>query len=359
MTESISDRLVCAQCRVLLDAAFRCAACGQAYPCLSSIRVLLTKPGAHHELWRQQLGFLIRHAGETPRALRLQASSSGIGDATRTRLLALAGAVEAQVADLALVLGPLFGGPLPPSEGVPLPRGTTDYITCLFRDWAWSGGHDEENVRSLDAIRRVSEGRAVSRMLVLGAGGCRLAYDLHVQCGGTETAVVDVDPYLLGIAEAVIRGASVSLTESSVNAPEVESVSRRWTLAAPAGPLGEDAFQFFLANGTAPPFSEHTFDTVVTPRFIDQVPVDLGDLLRRVHGLLIPGGRWINHGPLIYGSDARPVACWYSRQEIFELARAVGFRVGAWEQTPLPHFVSPWTGRGLIENVLTFEATRD
>ena len=60
---------------------------------------------------------------------------------------------------------------------------------------------------------------------------------------------------------------------------------------------------------------------------------------------------------MIYGPDL-PVAHWYTREEIFELARAVGFRVGAWEQTPLPHFVSPLTGRGLIENVLTFEATR-
>jgi hypothetical protein len=171
--------------------------------------------------------------------------------------------------------------------------------------------------------------------------------------------VVEIDPYLLGVAEAVIRGASVNLTESSVNAPEVDPVSRRWSLAAPSGPLGEGAFQFFLADGTAPPFSERTFDTIVTPWFIDQVPVDLGGLLRQMHGLLVPGGRWLNHGPLIYGSDARPITCWYSRQEIFELAQAVGFRIGGWEQTSLPHFVSPWTGRGLIENVLTFEAIRD
>jgi hypothetical protein len=325
---------------------------------MSSIRVVLTNADAHRELWRQQLGFLVQNASETPRVLRLQAAEPGIAQATRTRLEALASAVAAQVTDLSLVLVPVLGAPLPPGEGTRLPRGTTDYITCLFRDWAWSDGQDEENVRSLGAIRRVSEDRAVSRMLVLGAGGCRLAYDLHVQCGGTETAVLDIDPYLLGIAEAVIRGASVSLTESSVNAPEVDPVSRRWTLAAPAGPLDEEAFQFFLANGAEPPFAEGTFDTIVTPWFIDQVPVDLTGLLRRVHGLLTPGGRWLNHGPLIYGSDARPVTCWYSREEIFELARAVGFRIGAWEQTPLPHFVSPWTGRGLIENVLTFEATR-
>ncbi|MEP7050558.1 MAG: methyltransferase domain-containing protein [Pseudomonadota bacterium] len=355
--EGISDRVVCAQCRAALDTSFHCAACGQVYPCLSSIRVLLPNPVAHREHWQRQLGFLVRQGDETPRALRQQAAQPGIGDATRTRLHALANAVAAQVADVSLVLGPLLGGPLPPTESTRLPRGAMDYITCLFRDWAWASGHDEENVRSLDAVRRVSEGRALGRTLVLGAGGCRLAYDLHLQCGGTQTAVLDVDPYLLGIAEAVVRGASVRLTESSVNAPEIEPVSCPWVLTAPSGPLGADAFQFFLANGTEPPFSEGSFDTVVTPWFIDQVPADLGGLMRKLHALLVPGGRWLNHGPLIYGSEL-PVAHWYTREEVFELARAVGFRVGAWEQTPLPHFASPWTGRGLIENVLTFEATR-
>ena len=76
-------------------------------------------------------------------------------------------------------------------------------------------------------------------------------------------------------------------------------------------------------------------------------------MLRRVHGLLVPGGRWINHGPLIYRPDVLPIARWYARQEIFELAGAVGFRLGASESASQPHLVSPLTGRGLIENVLT------
>jgi hypothetical protein len=185
-----------------------------------------------------------------------------------------------------------------------------------------------------------------------------LAYDLHVQCGATETAVIDIDPYLLVVAEAVIRGADVSLTETSVNAPEVDPVSRAWKLAAPGGPLGPEVFRFFLADGTEPPFADQTFDTIVTPWFIDQVPTDLEALLRRVHGLLVPGGRWINHGPLIYRPEALSISRWYSRQEIFELAAAVGFRMGTWMSASQPHLVSPLTGRGLIENVLTFEAAR-
>jgi SAM-dependent methyltransferase/uncharacterized protein YbaR (Trm112 family) len=354
---TVLDELLCPRCRARLDPTLRCPACGQSYPALGTIRVLLPDPATHLELWRRQLGFLIQQGNETPHALRLQASQSGIGEATRTRLHALAHAVAEQVGDIALVLGPVLGGPLPPQQGLGLPRGATDYITCLFRDWAWSEGHDEENARSLAAIRRVAAGRDLGRTLVLGAGGCRLAYDLHVHCGGTETAVIDVDPYLLVVAEAVIRGAAVTLTESSVNAPEIDPVSCRWTLVAPSGGLGAEAFHFLLANGTDPPFSDHSFDTVVTPWFVDQVPTDLEGLVRRLHDLLVPGGRWINHGPLIYRPDALPIARWYSRQEIFDLGRAVGFHIDGWECASQPHFVSPLTGRGLLENVLTFQAS--
>jgi SAM-dependent methyltransferase len=325
---------------------------------MRSIRVLLPDAAAYVDYWRMQLGLVIQQAGETTRALWNQANQEGLDSATRTRLQALIGAITDQLADIMLVFGPALGGPLPPREGVGLPRGATDYLSCTFRDWAWSDGHDDENERSLAAIRRVTAGTALGRTLVLGAGACRLAYDLHVHCGATETAVVDVDPYLLVVAEAVIRGSVVSLTESSVNAPEIDPVSRRWSLAAPSGPLSEQDFHFFLADGTLPPFADCAFDTIVTPWFIDQVPTDLERLIGKLHRLLAPNGRWLNHGPLIYRPEALPVARWYARQEIFNLARAVGFRVGAWESATQPHFLSPLSGRGLLENVLTFEASR-
>jgi len=357
-TQTIADFVVCPRCRTPLDGGIACVPCGQSYPRLNSIRVLLPDPAAHIQHWRAQLGFIIQQASETNHALQLQAAEPGIGGATRTRLQALARAIAEQVADVAAALVPAIGDPLPPGEGVGLPRGSGDYISLLFRDWGWSNGHDEENDRSLAAIRRIARGRDLGRTLVLGAGGCRLAYDLHVQCGATETAVIDIDPFLLVIAEAVIRGAPVSLTETSVNAPEVDPVSRAWTLSVPSAPLGPEMFHVFLADGTEPPFAAQTFDTVVTPWFIDQAPTDLEAMLRRVHGLLVPGGHWINHGPLIYRPDTLPIARWYSRQEIFELAGAVGLRLGAWESAPQPHLVSPLTGRGLIENVLTFQASR-
>src|SRR6185503_4961266 len=132
----------------------------------------------------------------------------------------------------------------------------------------------------------------------------------------------------------------------SANIQEAELVSRRWTLSAPGGPLGEDVFHFFLANGLDPPFEDETFDTVVTPWFIDQVPTDLEAFFATVRRLLVPRGRWINHGPLIYRPDAAPIARWHPREEIFELARAAGLRVGPWESESGSYLLSPLTGRG-------------
>jgi len=281
-----------------------------------------------------------------------------IGGATQTRLSALARAILEQVEDIVVVLAPALGGQLPPDNDTRFPRGAMDYLSYLHRDWAWSDRQDPENVSALASIRRVTKGRELGRTLVLGAGACRLAYDLHVHCGATQTAVLDRDPFLLVMAEAVIRGASVALTETSVNAPETDPVSRRWTLHVPGAALSEDAFQFFLADGVAPPFADQSFDTIVTPWFIDQVPTDLAGLLRALRALLVPGGRWINHGPLIYPPDRLPIAQWYSREEIFELAREIGFEVRDWESASRACLVSPLTGRGTIENVLTFEAIR-
>ena len=150
---------------------------------------------------------------------------------------------------------------------------------------------------------------------------------------------------------------------TSVNSPQTPRPRRggraviRWTLQAPGGPLADDCFHFIFANGLAPPFAAQTFDTVVTPWFIDQVPSDLAALLATIARLLRPGGRWINHGPLIYPADA-PLVRRFSREEIFDLAAGTGFHIGRWAGLSRPYLVTPLIGRGKAEWVLTFEATR-
>jgi hypothetical protein len=318
--------------------------------------VLLPQPGGHVELWRKQLGLIAQQGGDTKRALEAAAAETSTSRGARVRLHALAQAVADQVDEITAILGPVLGGALPAGDVPGLPRGVVEYIAYLYRDWGWPNDQCDENERSLDAIRRVMGTHTLGRTLVLGAGACRLAYDLHRNCRATGTAVLDIDPYLLVMAAAVVRGAAVHLTESAANVQEGDAVSRRWTLSAPADPLGEGVFHFYLANGIEPPFEDQTFDTVVTPWFIDQVPTDLRAFLVTVHRLLVPGGKWINHGPLVYRPDTIPISRWYPREELYDVARAAGFRIDQWESESRAYLVSPLTGRGKVEKTLTFLA---
>jgi len=317
--------------------------------------VLLPQPEAHIELWRRQLGLIVAQGNETMNGLERVAGAPGVLSDGQTRLRALARAVRDQVDDIVQAVGPSLGGALPPSTGGGLPRGVVEYIHYLYRDWGWESSAYRENEQAVDDIRQIASERAFGRTLVLGAGGCRLAYDLHRQLGATETAVIDIDPYLLIIAEAVIRGHSVQLTESAPNVFDAEHVATSWTLKAPNGPLDGEHFHFFFANGLAPPFVDGAFDTVVTPWFIDKVPTDLESFFLTLHRLLRPGGRWINQGPLLYPPETAPERR-FSREEIFDVAGRAGFRVGRWSRESRPYLVSPHSGRGKVECVLTFEA---
>ena len=130
------------------------------------------------------------------------------------------------------------------------------------------------------------------------------------------------------VTEKVVRGGRVRLTEASLKVMEVGEVSRPWLLEAAAGPLKPASFQFVFADGVEPPFADGSFDSVVTPWFIDQVPRDLPAFFARLARLLRPGGRWLNQGPLVY-PEQTPFAQRFSRGELFELAASAGFAIPA------------------------------
>jgi len=361
MTErpvSIMASVVCVRCGAALDARaelIACARCGDRYPRVGRVPVLLPDPDAHVALWRRQLALLLDNGAKTQAALEEQARAPSLPAPGRTRLEGMARGVRDQVADFAAVMGPALGGPLEGAVGG-LPRGVVEYSHYLFRDWGWTGPDARENAEALSALAEVVDGDELGRVLVLGAGACRLAYDIQRRWA-IETAALDIDPYLFVMAEAVVRGGSLRLTEAGLHVHEAERASAAWKLTAPEGPLGQDVLHLFLADGLAPPFQDAAFDTVVTPWFLDRVPTDLGAFLATLRRLLAPGGRWLNQGPLLY-PPTTPLASRWSRDEIFALATEGGFRVDRWAWGSRPYLVSPLTGAGKIERTLTFAATR-
>jgi hypothetical protein len=303
---------------------------------------------------------LLERGRATFSALHSAAGDPELAEATAERLRSLGQAVQNQVNDFARVLAPVLGGPMtdrPLTDKGGAPIGSTDHIGQLYRDWAWPSAGHRENERAVSELTRLLHGRKLGRTLVLGAGACGLAYDLHLAQGSSQTVAVDSDPYLLVLGERVVRGQILQLTEASPKLTDETEVSRQWTLQAPSGPLPPEEFCCLLADGANPPFADHSFDAVVTPWFIGRVPRDLPAFFGTLWRLLRPEGIWLNQGPLDY-PEGTALAKRFARLELFGLAVAAGFSIVDWSRVSMPYLVSPLSGSGKIEAVLSFVARR-
>ena len=81
--------VVCPVCRGGIDvdaSVIACAGCGQRFPLVGGMPVLLPQPEAHVELWRGQLGLLLERGQKTLEGLTETAAAAGLGATTRARL---------------------------------------------------------------------------------------------------------------------------------------------------------------------------------------------------------------------------------------------------------------------------------
>lgn len=354
---------LCPSCRQAVkntESSITCSNCSRTYPRLGEIPVLLTDPDAYLDSCRQQLELLRHEAEETVRLIENELAAADVLPITRARGQAAIGGILGQLNDVEALVGPLL-----PAEGgervgrAPDQRAsaTLEYLPYLHRDWGASSDVDGENERALSTLEHVRNGRALGRTLILGAGACRLAYDLHHRDPSTEIVALDLDPVLFSAAQAVTCGGAVSICEANWEICEVERSTAERTLTAPDGPVSRDRFHLVIADALDPPFAPQSVDTVVTPWFIDQAPEDIRDLISTLYRLIVPGGLWLNLGPLRYEPEV-PIGLRFAREEVFDLAARVGFRMDRWRTDTAPYLVSSLNGRGRIEWVLAFAATK-
>ena len=161
---------------------------------------------------------------------------------------------------------------MPPNQGL------TTYYANLHRDWCWG---DEENEASYDLVAGALPSISGARLLVLGAGGGRLAYDLHTRLKPAITVALDINPLLSMTTQRIVHGARIALHEFPLAPRHLDDVAILRELAAPS-PIG-DGFHCVLADGLRAPFRQGAFDVVVTPWFIDIVDEDLRVLARRIN----------------------------------------------------------------------------
>ena len=225
----------------------------------------------------------------------------------------------------------------------------------IFRDWSWESGENDTLAECLSSVLRKRRAFAPTRMLTLGAGACRLAYDLHRRYTPGIAVALDQNPLLLCVAGRVIHGGTVTLPEFPRAPLNKASFAVTRSCAAPE-PLRDGRFALVLGDTLNAPFKPGAFDVVCTNGVIDGAPQDLSELIRCVNRLLENGGTWLNTGPITFAH--RNEAWRYTEDEIVELVSPNGFDIVATERHAVPWFQSPASAVGCIEHVLSFSAVK-
>lgn len=358
-TQSHHEILSCPRCdRSLLqkgDDGLLCGGCKTRFPTFEGIPWLFAEPAAAIAEWRQRLDMVVAKREHDAATLEKRLAGRDLGALTRSRLELLALAYRDNARALVDLLAPLqvsgdtpYAMQLALRTRMPAPQGIATYYANIHRDWGWGG---EENAISLDLVRAaLGEQSGPSTILTLGAGACRLAYDVHRALAPTRSIALDINPFLLFLAARLLRGETIRLHEFPIAPRRLEDSAVLRDLAAPQQ-AGEN-FQLVLADALRPPFARESFDTVITPWLVDIVAEEFALLARRINGLLRKGGRWVMFGSLSFAHQ--DTALRYSFEEVLELTEQAGFAPPRPEETTIPYMCSPASRHSRRETVVCF-----
>lgn len=365
MTDSLSLLLACPRCdRAPLDRDgedYSCKACKVTYPSLSGIPWLFGEPDAALGEWRERLNLVVRRLEHDAASIGSELEQAALHKLTKARLEHLRDANLAHATQLKELLAPLnlqtmqgkYETYLALRTRLPSRQGLTTYYVNVHRDWAWG---DEENEASFKLVAdAMGAERKPGKLLVLGAGACRLAYDIHQRCNPELTVALDINPMLLLLAQQVMSGITLDLYEFPIAPKTAKDIAVLRTLSVDE-PVSEK-FSFVLADALRPPFAAASFDTVVTPWLVDIVTEDLETLARRVNTLLQPTGRWVNFGSLSF-VHKQQAQC-YSLDEAVAVISDTGFSEPVVSEATIPYMCSPSSRHGRHETAVTWAADKN
>ena len=359
----LSDLLRCPACAsgalVRNDVDWQCRRCAARYPELDSIPWLFAAPGEALAEWRQRLQALLADLARETDGLRSALERPGLDVRARNRLKLQSAAFEDHARRLTALLAPLgTAGTATPElhralgTRIPGAQGLASYYVNLHRDWAWG---DAENEAAVAAVLDVLPGHAPRRVLVLGAGGGRLVYDLARRLRPGLVVALDINPLNAFVARRIFAGEHVPMYEFPIAPRDAESHAILRRLAAP-GAI-DLAVEFVLADASRTPFVPGSFDLVITPWLIDVIEEDLASFAPRINALLEPGGRWVNTGSLAFAQS--DPALRYTLDEVLGIAVRAGFVRPVPDERRIPYMCSPASRHARMESVVTFCAIKE
>jgi len=361
----LTDLLACPRCDKTpldeSDGAFGCKACKINFPSINGIPWMFAEPQATLGEWRGRLQFALQKLSQESAQLKAELGNKEMRPLTRRRIERFKKATDSHRRSLHKLLQPVdvqslhgnYESYLALRTRLPADQALNTYYANVHRDWAWG---DEENKASMKQLRAVlHENAELGNVLVLGAGACRLAYDLHMQMECAATVAMDFNPLLLLIAQSVMSGDKLKMYEFPIAPKSLEDDAVLRSLSAPE--VVRDGFHLVLGDALRPPFTAQSFDTVVTPWLIDIITEDLPVMAARINGLLKPQGRWVNFGSLAFASPER--ARRYSPEETKAIVAENGFSDPYVSEATIPYMCSPASRHGRQEQVFSFSAYKE
>jgi len=356
------ELLACPRCDRVLEAAgaaWRCAGCHLDFPAIAGIPWLFAEPSAALGEWRGRLHFSLQRLERERQRIAAALTSPDIRPLTRARLERVERATGDHAARLRALLAPFaieqhaasYEAYLALRTRLPADQGLTTYYANIHRDWCWG---DAENDASFDILAAALAGAAPGRVLVLGSGAGRLAYDFHQRAAATITVALDFNPLLVAIAEQVTRGQTLELYEFPLAPRSAEDQAVLRTLAAPAP--ARAGLVHVLGDVHRPPFRHGAFDTVITPWLVDILPERFESLCARINALLADAGRWLNFGSLSF-HDPDPAAR-YGVDECLAALTDHGFGDTAVDEREIPYLCSPSSRHARRERIVSWCAVK-
>ncbi len=359
------DLLACPRCDKSpldeTDSGLHCKACKVDFPSIDGIPWMFAEPLASLGEWRGRLQFALQSLGQESAGLEAELKQKDLRPLTKRRVERYRKAVDYHRRALQKLLQPVdvqsltgnYESYLALRTRLPADQGLNTYYANIHRDWAWG---DEENAASLKQIEAVlHENADLGKVLVLGAGAGRLAYDIHRRFDCSATVALDFNPLLLLVAQKVCKGEKLKLYEFPIAPKSLEDDAILRNLSAPA--VADEGFCLVLGDALRPPFPAGSFDTVVTPWLIDIITEDLPAFAGRINALLGQEGRWVNFGSLAYATPQR--ARRYSPEETKAIVAEQGFSDPYVSQATIPYMCSPASRHGRQERVFTFSAYKE
>ena len=365
MADTLLNLIACPRCDksplAAKEATLHCAACKIDFPSLDGMPWMFADPDASIGEWRGRMQFALQQLSHETAGLDAELKDPELRPLSKRRLERYRDAVDTHRRYLQKLMQPLdvqstsgnYETYLAMRTRLPVDQGLNTYYANVHRDWAWG---DAENDASMKQIRAVlHENAELGKVLVLGAGAGRLAYDIHTQFECATTVALDFNPMLMLVAAAVTRGDKLKMYEFPIAPKALEDDAVLRTLAAPSA--ADENFHLVLGDALRAPFADQSFDTVVTPWLIDIITEDLPVLAGRINALLKENGRWVNFGSLAFSSPQR--ARQYSPEETKGIVAESGFSDPYVAEATIPYMCSPASRHGRQEKVFTFAAYKE